>query len=229
MPSLRDWSLALTPDDVLRGQGADPAIQARRPALRRAAERALASGRPLLRPTVVYRQLRIERREHWRLELEGGGALTGELVGRGLGPAQAVIVMIATLGPALEAQAARHRPDDPLAALALDGLGNAAVEALASAACRGFAEQAGEQGLETTTPLSPGLEGWPVETGQPEIFNLLAGEAPPELGLRLLPSGFIIPQKSLSLAIGVGQGLEAAGTPCAYCARRTNCRYQDRL
>ena len=48
----------LDTDQVLRGQGADPAtLRARRPALVGVAERALQVGTPLLQPRVAYEWL----------------------------------------------------------------------------------------------------------------------------------------------------------------------------
>jgi hypothetical protein len=57
-------------------------------------------------------------------------------------------------------------------ALALDGVGSAAVEMLAIQACNYFEEKAKIDGLFTSMPLNPGMVGWPVDMGQPQIFSL---------------------------------------------------------
>ncbi len=62
---------------------------------------------------------------------------------------------------------------DPQYALALDGLGNAAVEMLAQQVCANIGEKVQTKGWTASTPLSPGITGWPVEIGQPQIFALL--------------------------------------------------------
>ncbi len=61
MPILQDWDLVLDADKVLWGQGADPAaVRVRRPKLVEAAENAIAEGRPLLAPAVLYERFPVE-------------------------------------------------------------------------------------------------------------------------------------------------------------------------
>ena len=71
---------------------------------------------------------------------------------------------------------------------------------------------------------NPGMIGWPVPEGQAQIFALVdAGEA----GVHLTEGGMMVPRKSLSLVLGEGAGLEAAGSACAFCSLQATCRYQD--
>ena len=37
----------------------------------------------------------------------------------------------------------------------------------------------------------------------------------------------MVPRKSLTLVLGQGAGLEAAGSACAFCSLQATCRYQD--
>jgi len=224
MALLSSWVLDLSTDDVLRGQGADPAvIRSRRPGLVALAERALESGRSLLQPRVAYSRLKASGLRHERLMLDGG-VLQGPLIAQHLAAAEHVAVMVCTIGERIEAEVARTMDDDPSYALALDGLGSAAVEALAAAACRQFEAEAVAAGLKVSLPLSPGMIGWPVPEGQAQIFALIdAGEA----GVRLTESGMMVPRKSLSLVLGQGAALEAAGSACAFCSLQATCRYQD--
>jgi hypothetical protein len=222
---LQDWDLPLGADDVLRGQGANPEmVRARQPSLVAVAERALAEGSTLLRPAVVYRKLTVESVQHERLNLAGGGALVGPLVARHLAPARHVIAIVCTVGRALEIHAEEVSATDLLLGLALDGLGSAAVELLATAACQLFERQAASQGLRSTIPLSPGLVGWPVERGQQQIFGLLDASL---VGVRLLSSGMMIPKKSVSMVLGLGLEVSNRGRPCDYCSMRETCRYRQ--
>jgi hypothetical protein len=50
--------------------------------------------------------------------------------------------------------------------LALDGLGSAATEALANAACTQTETEAKADGMQASIPLSPGMEGWPTGQGR---------------------------------------------------------------
>lgn len=225
MPLLPDLPLDITIDQVLLGQGADPqVIRARRPRLVAAAERALAEGLPLLTPRVAYEQLAVREVRHERILLENGQSLSGPLVAGQLKTAQNVVVLLCTVGRAIEELSLRTLESDPLHSLALYGVGSAAAEALSTAACRYFGEQAVRHGLLTTVPLSPGLEGWPVERGQPEIFRILDAAA---IGVELLPSLLMRPVKSTSLVVGMGKQVDTNARICDFCSRRYTCAFQE--
>lgn len=226
MPILRDWNLEIDVDMVLRGQGADPrAIRVRNPELVAVAEQTLAEGLPLLKPAVAYRQLEIESLRHERVVLAGGAYLSGTLVAQHLGSAEQVVVILCTIGDALEKCVSELFASDSPSALALDGLGSAAVEVLATAACNHFEGLAAAKGMQATIPLNPGLTGWSVEEGQRELFALLDGS---QIGVTLTSSSLMIPRKSSSFALGLGRNLVSSGKPCDYCNMRETCRYQER-
>ena len=221
----RNWNLSIDADMVLRGQGADPAgIRQRRPALVDTAERAVAEGLALIDPAVIYRQLPVESLQHEWLTLAGGARLTGPLLAQHMAPAQQALLMVCTIGQALEQRISALMRSDPVHGLALDGFGSVAVEALGVAACTRFEEQAARAGLHTSVPLSPGMIGWPVDEGQPQIFSLLdAGQ----IGVTLTESAQMIPRKSISMVLGIGRRPFSEGRACDFCALRETCRYQD--
>jgi len=225
MTILDKWDLSLDVDTVLRSQGADPAaIRKRSPRLVESAGRALEEGNPLLQPRVTVRRLLIEDLHHERLKLEGDGRLSGGLLAEHMGGAQEAIIVLCTIGEALERRAADVSKEDAVYGLALDGVGSAGVEALANAACALFEEEATEEDCQVTIPLSPGMVGWPVEQGQPQIFKLLdAGE----IGVRLTESMMMLPRKSLTFVLGIGKELVAGGRTCDYCSLKETCRYRD--
>jgi hypothetical protein len=225
MPVLRNWQLIIDVDQVLRGQGADPAaIRQRSPNLVDLAECAIEDGTPLLKPELLYRRLKVDDVIHDRIRLEDGGELRSKLLVEHLAPASEVIVILCTIGSDLEDKISHVMTTDLIYALALDGLGSAGVEALANAACRQFEIEAEEQHLEATIPLSPGMIDWSVEEGQPQIFDLLPVV---EIGVKLTPSWVMMPRKSLSMVMGIGEQLTQSGTTCDYCNMRETCRYQD--
>ena len=222
----RDWKPLLNVDHVLQGQGVDCAsARGRRPAVVALAERALAEGMPLLEPAVVSRRWRVASVRHERIVLERGEALAGPTVARHLAGAQHIIAILATIGGALDRLIAKTFPIDAAYALALDGLGTAAIEALAMAACGRFSEEAASEGLRSTMPLSPGMVRWPVDVGQPQLFNLLDAES---AGVRLTEHCQMVPRRSLSMAIGLGTEVTEGGRACDYCSLQVTCRYQDR-
>ncbi len=225
MTVLDKWDLRLDVDAVLRGRGADPAaIRRRSPRLIESARKALAEGSLLLQPRVKARRLLVKDLHHERLKLEGGGRLSGELLVKHMGGAQEIVIVLCTVGEALERRVAKVFKEDAAYGLALDGVGSAGVEALANAVCALFEEEATKEDCQVTIPLSPGMVGWPVEQGQPQIFDLLdAGE----IDVRLTESMMMVPRKSLTFVLGIGRELIAGGRTCDYCSLKETCRYQD--
>ena len=224
MPVLEHWDLRLDADAVLRGQGADPAIlRARRPRLVEVAAQALAEGLDLIRPKVAFERFEVESVRHARVRLKGGGELKGELLAQHMAPAQQIVALVCTIGSELEEHATRVMKTEIVRGLAFYGVGSAAVEALANAACQHFEDEAAGQGWQTTIPLNPGMIGWPVEEGQPQIFSLLDSS---QIGVHLSQQAIMLPLKSLSMIIGLGPDLDRQGTTCDYCAMRQVCKYQ---
>ena len=225
MSVIADWELKLDEDAVLRGQGADPAaIRQRSPRLVRIAQEALEEGRSLLQPRALYQQYDVGALRHEKITLAGGESLSGPLIAQHLGAARRVIVLVCTIGPALDELISETGNDDMVHALALDGVGSAAVEALANELCHRFELEAAQEGLQTSIPLSPGMLGWTVEQGQPQIFNLVDGNS---IGVTLTDQHLMIPRKSLSMVLGFGPDMGHMGRVCDYCAMRETCRYQD--
>ncbi len=212
-------------DAVLRGQGADASIlRARRPRLVEIAEEARQASFALLQPKVIYQAYAASGIRHERLLLEEGRFIESKLVVRQLATASQLIVILATIGSALEDHVSKVWDDNMVFALALDGAGSAAVEALANAACRYFEQLADANGFQTSIPLSPGMVDWPVSTGQPQIFQLLGAEGET---VRLTPSCIMVPQKSLTMVMGIGTEVNTAGRTCDSCTMKGTCRYQE--
>ncbi|MFH2038226.1 MAG: hypothetical protein ABIJ65_02200 [Chloroflexota bacterium] len=227
--NLENWSvsdLELDVDAVLRGQGADPLIlRDRRPRLVEIATQALEGARFLLEPQVFLRKLSIRSLRHEKLELEGGITLKGEWISQQLAPAESIYAIICTVGQRIETEASRKMDTDILMGLALDGVGSAGVEALATLVCKQIEDQAADAGLQTTVPFSPGMLSWSVDEGQPVIFKILA-----EINnlVELTPSFLMRPRKSLSMLLGVGKELGVKGSTCDYCAMQGTCKYRGK-
>lgn len=221
---LKDWTFSLSVDDVLRGQGAEPAVvRARRPVLIEMAAWALREGTPLLEAVVLARELTVKEMRHERLLLEGGGVLSGSLIGQHLSGANQVVALLCTIGPRLESVSAELMTTDPLYALALEGLGTAAVESLANQAVVHFEKQAHAAGLHTSIPLSPGMVGWPVDPGQRQIFSLVNGGM---AGISLNDNAMMTPRMSLSQILGFGEQMAFQGRTCDFCGLQETCRYR---
>jgi hypothetical protein len=225
MPLLENIEFKVDVDQVLRAQEADPEIiRKRSPRLIEVTEKALEIGFPLLEPKVLYERFRTESVRHETLGFESGGSLSGSLIAQHLAPAEEVIVILCTVGFPLEEHSVEVVKNDPVMGLALEGVGSAGVEVIANAVCYHFEKVAEANGWQATIPLNPGMVGWPIEKGQPEVFSLLSAE---EIGITLTSRNLMLPRKSLSMVIGFGENISAEGTPCDYCSMRETCKYQD--
>jgi hypothetical protein len=225
MPLLTNLEVNLDVDRVLRAQGGDPvAIRGRSMRLVETAVRALKEGLPLIDPVVAYQTYRVKRIQHERMELSGDKFLHGKGIVKMLSGSEKIVVLLTTIGISLETYTRIMLEQDPSYGLALDGVGTAAIEALSINACSLFGEQAEAEGKESTIPFNPGIEEWTVEEGQRQIFNLIN---PSEAGISLTSSGMMVPQKSLSQVIGIGENVDSGGRICDYCSLRMSCRYQD--
>jgi hypothetical protein len=107
--------------------------------------------------------------------------------------------------------------------MAVEGVASAAVEVLGNQVCQQISVQAEAHGLQTSIPLNPGLVGWPVEQGQPQVFACLDAAA---IGVTLEPSGLMRPLKSLSLVVGAGRELDRQGSTCDYCHLQSTCAHR---
>ena len=225
MPVRTDWEIEINADDVLRGQGADPAVlRSRSSRLVAAAENAVEEARSLVSPVVIYKELDVVKFQHNTITLSGGSTLSGGLVGSRLAGSRRVALVACSISDRLRQQVSQLMDNNIVRGLALDGAGNAAVESLAHSICLWLETRAAAEGWEATNPLNPGMVGWSVEEGQQQIFDSLRGESDE---ITLNESFLMEPLKSLSFIVGMGSGVLNSGTPCQFCVLKGNCRYQN--
>lgn len=224
---VRDFKLRIDIDQILICQGAQPeAIRQRRPDIISLTQEALDREWSLVDPVLMYRYYDVKAFNDGILHLAGGGTLHGPVITQNLAVAEAVVVMIGTVGPAIDRRISESFPRKPSYALAVDGVGTAAADALRRAAQSRFKSMADSRGWRLSRSLCPGIVGWELREGQKQIFSLLEGA---KIGVKLLESGQMNPQKSLSCVLGMGVRVEIpTGPPCQFCASRKTCIFQDR-
>ena len=132
---------------------------------------------------------------------------------------------ICTIGDQLEKASAELFQTDPSLALALDGMANAAIDQLVEKICCEVEAEAQAEGLNVSTPISPGSSEWPLEVGQPVLFQAIK---PDPSAILLSESFLMIPKKSSSFIIGIGRKVAKHGKTCDQCNARETCRYQIR-
>lgn len=214
----------LDADMILRGQGADPqVIRKRRPELAELAQTVIREGSDLLSPAIFTAIHDVREFRHGQVVLDDGAVFNGSIINSQLFSAEKICLAVVTIGNAVEDFVSECMKRDPVLALAYDGLGNAAVEQLAASVCSQWEGEFRQSGLQTTMVLSPGMDGWPVDEGQPQIFSVLK---PDPAIVRLTESCQMSPRKSNSFIIGAGLNVKNAGNPCDFCSMQKTCKFR---
>ncbi len=154
--------------------------------------------------------------------------LPGELLGQnGLAGAQALAVVVCTIGSSLENQSRRHfSENEPLQGYMLDQAGGLSVAALGSLA------EAALSANRSTIRWAPGDGGVSSLSAadqelaaQQAIFDLVPAQA---IGVTLMDSLMMVPAKSLTFMLLLGEDLsqKRCFIPCRRCAWNGNCHYQ---
>jgi hypothetical protein len=220
---LEDLPLAIDRDEVLRFQGYKKDVDVPGAEVLAIFEEALALGRALLVPRVVYRAIAVTGGAPDRLDA-GGERLHIPQIGRLWGPIEAVGAGICTVGEALETRVRElfDARELPLAVM-LDSVGSAAAESLAEFANDLLCQAGLRAGTRVTNRISPGYAGWDTAE-QAALFRLCPGEP---IGVRLNEACFMTPGKSISWLVGIGPEarVDHYFTQCRRCWMR-DCAYR---
>jgi len=226
MPVIRDIPLRLKTSEVLRRQGLGGGAKVR-PEIKLLIRELLASLKKarLLEPAVAYEFYKVDSMNGSQISLEGDKAIHGPLLPAIFPEAKELAVLLCTIGPRLEGQAADYfNQGEPLRGTLLDGIGSAAVDSLTEEVCKFIAEEASSRGYEASSPISPGMPGLPI-TEQWQLLKLVpAGE----IGVSLTSSGIMVPRKSVSMVMGIGPKMAkwTRAEVCARCSLRETCHYK---
>jgi hypothetical protein len=226
MPVIRDISLSLKTREVLRRQGLRKGA-AIRPEIRLSIRELLASLKKscLLEPAVAYEFYAVRSMSDNQISLEGDEVLHGPLLPAIFPEAKELAVVLSTIGPRLEKQVTDYsRNGETMQGTILDGIGSAAVDKLVSVALRLVATEVSSRGYDISSPVNPGMPGFPLT----EQWNLLGLVKAGEIGVSLTSSGMMVPRKSTSMVIGIGPQMTrwTQAEVCARCSLRRTCHYK---
>ncbi|MFO7820290.1 MAG: hypothetical protein R6V17_08665 [Halanaerobacter sp.] len=134
-----------------------------------------------------------------------------------------VVILAVTLGPKLEEQVDDlFTADEFTKATILDAVGSIAVEEAANELQKKIATEAKELGLPSLTMrYSPGYGDLGLEI-QEDLLSLLQGQ---KLGIETNESFLLIPQKSITALIGLGEEESTAQPKCDFDCK--NCEYDS--
>jgi hypothetical protein len=173
----------------------------------------------LLEPKATYEVYDVYEIRSGSIILANYVPLTGPLLSQVWPTATSIIAAVGTIGPRLEERVAQYFAlGDPLKAYLLDDIGSLAVDRLSTVFCQRLPYEG------ASSPLSPGLEGWPV-SDQALLYELSGAH---RIGINLTEGDMLVPRKSVSLAIALGPGMPR-WTPedaCARCSLRSACQYR---
>ena len=226
MPVVRDIPLRLKTAGVLRRQGLRKGAEVR-PGIRLLIREVLSSLKKscLLEPAAAYEYYVVRSMSGGQISLEGDKAIRGQLLPAIFPEAKELAPVVITIGPKLEKQVTDYsRSGETLRAMILDGIGSAAVDSLVPEILRLVASEVSSRGYQISSPVNPGMPGFPLT----EQWNLLGLVSADEIGVRLTASGVLIPRKSTSMVIGIGPQMTrwTRAEVCARCGLRETCHYR---
>ena len=214
--------------EVLRRQGfgGNPKV---RPEIKSLTEDLFASieSHNFLEPMVAYESYSITGMDGSQISLVGDRAVHGPALPALFPEAKELVALVCTIGPKLEKHVSDYnKSGQALRSLLLDGIGSAAVDAMIPAALSFIGVEVSSRGYETSTPVNPGMPGFPMT----EQRNLLELTQADKIGVSLTSSGILIPRKSVSMVIGIGPEMPmwTQAEVCARCNLRESCPYRVR-
>ena len=138
----------------------------------------------------------------------------GRIIERQLQGAEAYALFICTSGTEFEAFQQRLKQEgDMVRVFIADALGSVIAEKCADQMERTLQENIDKLGWKHTNRFSPGYCGWHVAQQQ-VLFPLFDGHT---CGVRLTDSSLMVPIKSVSGIIGVGQEVRKLDYTCGLC------------
>ncbi len=226
MPVIRDIPLSLKTREVLRRQGLGGGAKVR-PEIKDLILELLTSVKKtrLLEPAVAYEYYTVSSMNGSQTSLEGDKAIHGPLIPAIFPEAKELAVLLCTIGPRLEKQVTDYsKSGEAMRGMILDGIGSTAVDMMAPEVLRRLASEVSSRGYEISSPVNPGMPGFPLT----EQWNLLGLVNADEIGVSLTASGVMVPRKSTSMVMGIGPQMTrwTQAEVCARCSLRETCHYK---
>jgi len=226
MPVVRDIPLSLKTAEVLRRQGLRKGAKVR-PGIRLLIREVLSGLKKsrLLEPAAAYEYYVVGSMSGSQISLEGDKAIRGQLLPAIFPEAKELAPVVITIGPKLEKQVTDYsKSGETLRGMILDGIGSAAVDSLVPEVLRLVASEVSYRGYEISSPVCPGMPGFPLT----EQWNLSGLVNADEIGVRLNTSGVLVPRKSTSMVIGIGPQMTrwTQAEVCARCSLKKTCHYK---
>jgi hypothetical protein len=159
-----------------------------------------------------------------KMHLEGRIFELERMVCSALKKSTSIAFFIATCGEKVELLSKRlMKEGHSLEGLIVDLIGSEIAECTADIVYKKIESDVVSSGLHITNRYSPGYCNWPV-SDQQKLFSLLGQNT---CGVRLTPSSLMIPLKSVSGIVGIGEFVQFRGYACSVC-NVDHCLYRDK-
>lgn len=218
--------VSLDPEEVWRCLG--PAGSARE-SLHEEVVRSAEEAESISVPKAISSALQVESAGRGVVRFDNGMAIEGKMLPHIFEGADGALFMIATAGPSVEARANEYfAEDEPVSGIVLDAAGTAiAINAFEQTLAQ-LTWNLQQRDIKVGPAISPGTETWSME-GQRVMFEVLPTD---EIGVTLLESLMMSPQKSQSKIIPFGRELHLVNdpnsAPCRTCrAKRCPMRIEE--
>lgn len=223
---LKGFPVRIDLAEVLRGQGADPAKVNLRESVRVMYEEAIEESAGLLEPAIAYEICKIREIRHCQTVLGNGLAFRSHLVASVMKSAREAALVVCTIGSRLEARVSEYfARNQPTKAVVLDAVGIEAVNRVSEEASRRVEVEAADRGLKASIPINPGMSSMCSLEEQEVVFKVVDAE---RIGVKLSSSSVMIPLKSISMIVGLGEDVPTrdTGSQCDFCSLRETCRHR---
>ncbi|MBN2426576.1 MAG: hypothetical protein JXR46_05035 [Calditrichaceae bacterium] len=156
------------------------------------------------------------------LQINGIFFKMGKIVVNHLKKAHTAAVFLCTIGPEMENWSKQKlKEDDPVLSFLIDAVASEAMERVTDVLRDHIGHKMAAEGLKITNRYSPGCCNWSVAE-QHLLFSLLPEKF---CGVRLTKSALMLPIKSTSGVIGIGENVEFRDYICDECGME-NCSYR---
>lgn len=148
--------------------------------------------------------------------------LEGEDIYSHLQNSQKCAIMAVTLGSEVDRRIKYYTKADLTRSVVFDACATTAVEALCDRVEAVIKKIAVNNGYHITSRFSPGYGDLPLEI-QPKILNLL--DTSRRIGLTVTDSYILLPRKSVTALIGIGEEVKNQLSSCKNCNLYNNCLF----
>ncbi len=128
---------------------------------------------------------------------------------------------VLTMGEEVDQAIDEAQKDSLFKAYIMDAVASTVAEQLVEQLAQWISLLLADQGYQVSGRFSPGYCDWELKEGQETLFNFLE---PASLGVQRIPSGMMLPRKSVSAAL-VGAREVPLKTPCVFCSQK-DCSYR---